>query len=157
MPTHYEGSEEEQAALNLFIALMRGSEAFFSRLHHCLDGFDLTPSQFGVLETLYHLGPLTSSQIAEKHLRSRNNLSVVIRNLERDGLIVRKSCPKDRRSHWVELSPSGRVLIEGVFPRFVAELVRECSALDGGEQEQLRFLMKKLGRAAGKDGPRGAS
>jgi MarR family 2-MHQ and catechol resistance regulon transcriptional repressor len=147
MPTHHEGTLEEESALNMFIALTRGTDAFFARLHNCLIGFDLTPSQFGVLETLYHLGPLTSSQIAEKHLRSRNNLSVVIANLERDGMIARKICPNDRRSHWIELTETGRTRIEQAFPHFLRGLLRECSVLSQDEQELLRGLMKKLGHA----------
>jgi MarR family 2-MHQ and catechol resistance regulon transcriptional repressor len=146
LPTHHQGSEEERLALNLFIALSRGAEAFFSRLHGALGSSDLTPSQFGVLETLFHLGPLTSSQLAEKHLRSRNNLSVVIRNLERDGLVVRKTCPMDRRAHWIELTDAGRNKISQLFPIFLRGLVKECGVLEPSEQAVLRDLLKKLGR-----------
>ncbi len=145
MPTHYKGNAEEELALNMFIALARGTEAFFARLHSVLSAADLTPSQFGVLETLYHLGPLTASQIADKHLRSRNNLSVVIRNLEREGLVARRLCPNDRRAHWIELTDLGSRKISAVFPGFVENLVRECSSLNTHEQTELRRLMKLLG------------
>lgn len=149
MPSHYEGTETERAALDLMIKLARGGEAFLGRLHGPVQEAGLTTSQFGVLETLWHLGPLRPSEIAEKHLRSRNNLTVVIDHLERDGLIERVRCPKDRRAHHVHLTPAGRARIEAVFPSFVAGLVREASVLTPQEQATLGDLLRKLGKGGG--------
>ncbi|RYG73941.1 MarR family transcriptional regulator, partial [bacterium] len=67
-------------------------------------------------------------------------------HLERDGLIERVKCPKDRRAHHVHLTPAGRTRIEAVFPLFVADLVREASVLDPDEQATLGALLRKLGR-----------
>jgi MarR family 2-MHQ and catechol resistance regulon transcriptional repressor len=146
MPTHYEGTAEQRCALDLFIKLARASEAFFARCSEPVQGGGLTPTQFGVLETLWHLGPLTPSQLAEKHLKSRNNLSVVIENLHRDGLVRREQCPKDRRAHYIHLTDLGRDRIAALFPPFVDAVVREASALSVEEQEGLSHLLKKLGQ-----------
>lgn len=146
MPTHYDGTEEERRALDLMIKVARGSEAFFARLSAPMADAGLTPSQFGVLETLYHLGPLMPSQLAEKHLKSRNNLTVVIDHLERDNLVRRERCPRDRRASWIHLTDLGRTQIEAVLPSFVACVVQESSVLTPEEQDQLAFLMRKLGK-----------
>ena len=57
MPTHYKGTEEERRALDVFIKLMRAAESVADRTGGPMAAAGLTPSQFGVLETLYHLGP----------------------------------------------------------------------------------------------------
>ena len=60
-----------------------------------LSDHNLTISQFGVLEALYHLGPLSQRQLADKILRSSGNLTMVIDNLERDGLVRRDADPEE--------------------------------------------------------------
>jgi MarR family 2-MHQ and catechol resistance regulon transcriptional repressor len=102
--------------------------------------------QFGVLETLLHLGPLMPSQLAEKHLKSRNNVTVVIDHLERDGLVRRQRCLMDRRAQWIHLTDEGRRTIEAVFPCFVEAVVADTSVLTDEEQDQLCVLLKKLGK-----------
>ena len=107
----------------------------------------LTPSQFGVLESLYHLGPMMPSQIADKHLKSRNNFTVVIDNLEKQGLVRRERCQADRRVVWVHLSEAGRARIEELFPRFVRVVVEDLQSRTREEQEQLGALLPRLGRS----------
>ena len=146
MPTKFRGTEQETLALDLFIKLARASEAVGDRVSRSLAGSELTSTQFGVLETLYHLGRLMPSQLAEKHLRSRNNLTVVIDKLEAQGLVVRERCPSDRRAQWVSLTPLGRKKIERLLPVFVKEVVQDFSALEEAEQQELNRLLRKLGR-----------
>ena len=81
MPTHHAGTTEEVRALNAFIKLTRSTEALMARLSHCGTLEDLTISQFGVLETLYHLGPMCQSEIGSKLLRSGGNITLGIDNL----------------------------------------------------------------------------
>ena len=146
MATHYQGSVEERRALDLLIKLARAADSFFDRIDDPVQASGLTMGQFGVLETLYHLGPQKPSGLAEKHLRSRNNLTVVLDNMERDGLITRSRCPRDRRSQWVHLTDIGRARIEAVLPPFVRGVLAAASALTPQEQAQLGDLLRKLGR-----------
>ena len=148
MPTRHEGSDAERGALDLMIKLARASDTFLGRLAGPVQECGLTMSGFGVLETLWHLGPLRPTEIAAKHLRSRNNLTVVIDHLERDGLIERVKCPNDRRAHHVHLTSEGRARIEDAFPRFLIGLVREASVLTREEQGQLSDLLRKLGQGS---------
>ena len=78
MPTHYQGSPESRLALDTFIKLTRAVNAFENRLyaHDVIEG--LTPSQFGVLETLYHLGPLCQGEVSSKLLKSSGNITLVV-------------------------------------------------------------------------------
>ncbi len=146
MATKYRGTEEQRLSLDLLIKLARASDAVAERTGRRFERAGLTATQFGVLETLYHLGRLMPSQLAEKHLRSRNNLTVVVDKLEGNGLVQRERCPNDRRAQWVSLTDEGRKLIERIFPTFVDELVKDFSVLSADEQRQLGELLRKLGK-----------
>ena len=69
MPTHYKRSPDEITTLNAFIELTRASNTLHQQLSRSLAEYNLTESQFGVLEALYHLGPLNQRSIGEKILK----------------------------------------------------------------------------------------
>ncbi len=46
----------------------------------------LTESQFGVLDSLFHLGPMKQKEIGKKILKSGGNITMVINNLEKRGI-----------------------------------------------------------------------
>ena len=146
MPTHYQGSEKERRALDVYIKLFRASESVASRTIGPVTAAGLTPSQFGVLETLYHLGPLMVSQLADKHLKSRNNFTIVVDNLEKQGLVRRERTSEDRRAVWVHLTEAGREKIEQIIPEHVQVVVQDMDVLNAEEQEQLGALLRRLGR-----------
>ena len=108
MATRYGGSVEERAALDAYIKVWRAAHAMEARANRHLAAHTLTISQFGVLEALHHLGPLSKRQLADKILRSSGNLTMVIDNLERDGLVGRERDLKDRRVMTVSLTPRGQ-------------------------------------------------
>ena len=146
MPTHYSGTPQETLALNTLIKLTRSVDSLASRLSQRGTLGELTESQFGVLETLYHLGSMCQNQIAAKILKSSGNLTMVIDNLEKHGLVRRTRDLEDRRKVQVSLTDEGRQLIGQVFPGQVAAITEEMSALTPQEQETLGSLCRKLGQ-----------
>ena len=145
MPTHFTGSRAEMRTLNTFIKLTRCTNSLLARLAERNSIGDLTYSQFAVLEALYHLGPLTQGVISQKVLKSGSNMTTVIDNLERDGLVRRERDTNDRRVIHVHLTEAGSQKVEQVLPGHVAALVEEFSVLSVAEQETLGALCKKLG------------
>ena len=146
MPTHYSGSPSELLTLDTFIKLTRCTNSVLGRLADRNTIGDLTWSQFAVLEALYHLGPMTQGEISAKVLKSGSNMTTVIDNLERDGLVRRERDEKDRRVIHVYLTEAGIGKVEAVLPGHVAALVEEFCVLSAQEQETLGELCKKLGR-----------
>lgn len=145
MPTHFQGTSRERAALDVYIKLLRCADSVTSRLAPNLERHGLTFSQFGVMEALYHLGPLCLSELARKILRSGGNLTMVAKNLERHGFVRRVQDSTDRRVHRLELTASGKSLIRKVFKAHVSNLTRQMARLASGEQKELARLCKKLG------------
>ena len=142
-------SNETYRALNTYTKLMRSAESVTSRVHRVLAEPKLTISQFGVLEALYHKGPLCQRDIAAKILKSTGNITLVIDNLEKQGLVRRERDNEDRRYLTVHLTESGTSLITRVFADVEAEIVAEMAALSENEQELLGQLCKKLGKKGG--------
>lgn len=145
MGTRYQGTPKERRALDAYIKLSRASESLMARLSAKLAAHDLTMSQFGVLEVLYHLGPLCQRDLGKKLLKSGGNITLVIDNLERRGLVERIRDRRDRRYVSVHLTEAGRALIEKVLPAHVAAIVEELSVLSPREQEALGALCKRVG------------
>ncbi len=146
MPTHYQGTPEEALALDTFIKLTRAADSFCARLYSRGTMGDLTPTQFGVMESLYHLGPMSQGEIGAKLLKSGGNMTLVVDNLEKQGLVRRQRDLEDRRVVTVSLTPAGRELIGGIFPGHVAAIVEEMSVLSAEEQQNLGRLCRKLGK-----------
>lgn len=138
--------KETYRALNTYTKLMRAAESVTSRVHRVLAEPKLTISQFGVLEALHHKGPLCQRDIAAKILKSTGNITLVIDNLEKHGLVRRERDNEDRRYLTVHLTETGTVLIARVYAEVEAEIVTEMASLDENEQELLGQLCKKLGK-----------
>ncbi len=150
MGTHYQGASEERLALDLYIKLSRAADSVNQRVNRHLQDAHLTVSQFGVIEALYHLGPMTPGILCDKILRSTGNLTLVIDNLEKRRLVVRTQNPEDRRSIIIALTPAGKALVEEVFPQHVATIVQEMAVLTPEEQRHLAALCRKLGLQIGR-------
>ena len=149
MPTRYKGSATEVLALDTFIKMVRSLNAVQAQLLPALQKESgLTESQFGVLEAIHHLGPLTQTQLCAKILRSGSNVTTVIDNLERDGLVRRERGANDRRVQLVSLTPKGDELIRRILPVHVSRITTVLGALSEQEQRELGRLCRKLGSAS---------
>ena len=147
MGTHYQGTKAETDALNAYIKLMRAAESVTARAHSLLPK-EITLSQFGVLETLLHRGPLCQTELAGKLLKSGGNITLIVDNLEKAGLVTRERDKEDRRFITVSLTPKGRTFITDLFPKVAASIAREFGALSPAEQFTLGWLCKKIGTPA---------
>jgi len=145
MPTHYQGTPDEIRSLNTFIRFTRAYESFMARLMKQGSLGNLTLSQFGVLETLYHLGPMCQGEVSAKLLKSSGNITLVLDNLEKRDLIRRQRDQEDRRMVMISLAPAGETLIKEVLPVQISAIVEELSVLSPEEQQILGDLCKKLG------------
>ena len=108
-------------------------------------------SDFQLLETLLHKGPLTISDIQAKVLLASGSMTAAVDRLEKKGLIIRKTTTADRRARLLELTPEGRLAIEGAFKEHSQDLERVMSVLDTDEKEQMYVHLKKLGQFAAED------
>ena len=147
-PSRYRGDRAERLALSTYLKLTRASETLWNRLTPGLQQHDLTPSQFGVLEALYHLGPMHQCELGARILKSSGNMTLVIDNLEKRGLARRERSLEDRRFIQVHLTEAGERLIRAVFPAHAVAIARQLAVLTQEEQRALGNLCRKLGAVA---------
>ncbi len=136
----------QRRALGAYVKLMRAAEAATQRIHRHLTPVGLTLSQFGILEALHALGPLCQRDLAAKILKTSGNVTLVIDNLEKRGLVQRERSADDRRYITVSLTPTGDALIRDVFPRHAQAVHDDMNILTPAEQAELGQLCRKLGK-----------
>lgn len=138
--------KQEVVALGTFVKLMRAAESVSADVHKEIGEAGLSISQFGILEALYHLGPMSQKDIGRKILKSAGNITMVLDNLEKRQLAVRNRSEEDRRYYQVSLTDKGESLIKTIFPLHSRRITNRMSALTGDEQKTLGGLLKKLGQ-----------
>lgn len=137
-------------ALNTYTKLMRAAESVTNRVNRFMSAANLTISQFGVMEALLHKGSLCQRDIAAKILKSTGNITLVIDNLEKRGLVRRERDNDDRRYLTVHLTDAGTELITRVFADVETAIVAEMAILSENDQEMLGSLCKILGMKGGR-------
>lgn len=138
--------EGQRTALGLWVALARCYATYAKAIATKVQEYDLTTPQFGTLEALYHLGPLSLGELADKLLVTGGNVTYVMDRLESRGLVARYRSEDDRRVVHARLTPEGRRLVAGVFPGHAEYVEHLCRHLDVEEQEELRRMLKELGK-----------
>jgi MarR family 2-MHQ and catechol resistance regulon transcriptional repressor len=129
--------DAERRALDAYVKLRRAVNALQAREAETLREAGLTESQF--------LGAMCQKELARKILKSAGNLTTVIGNLERNGLVTRCRSGADRRVMTIDLTRRGRRLVQSIFPRHAAVLTRAFAVLEPEEQLRLGSLCKRLG------------
>ncbi|MGD8320365.1 MAG: MarR family transcriptional regulator [Gemmatimonadota bacterium] len=147
LPADRDWSPQTERALRLWIVLARSYSTFARAVAGKVQEYGLTTPQFGVLEALHHLGPLSLGELADKLLVTGGNVTYVMDRLEEQGLAYRERSPSDRRIIQAKLTHEGKALIARVFPEHGAYIEKLAGNLSVEEQDVARTLLKKLGRA----------
>ena len=134
-------------AMKTVVRLERVSLKLNNKATSYLSSNDLTFNQFKVLEVLYHRGNLNVSSITKLTMSTPGNITVVIKNLKRDGWITSIKDPKDNRASILTISPKGTEIIEKVFPSHAKNLKEYLNVLDDEELNTLYNLLNKVYKA----------
>jgi MarR family transcriptional regulator, 2-MHQ and catechol-resistance regulon repressor len=145
MKTTKQYGKKIDLALSLWVKLSRAHATISHLTATNINTFNLTPAQFGVVECLGHLGPMLIGDLTKKHLVSGGNMTVVVDNLEKEGIVRRSVSKKDRRAFYVQLTPKGKRLFHKIFIQHAEYVATLTSVLTETEQTELGSLLKKLG------------
>lgn len=134
--------KDNQTALHTMIILRHAMTTINKLENQLFKAHDLTPMQFGVLEVLYSKGNLRIQDLIDKLFATSGNMTVVIKNMVRDGWIYKTSDPSDKRAFLVGLTPKGREKIETVLPLHAQNVHQIFSVLTTEQQNQLADLLR---------------
>lgn len=136
---------ETERALKLFVVLTRASKVILEESQKTIEKHGLNPTEFAVLELLYHKGRQPIQKIGQKILLRSGSMTYVVDKLEKRGLLERVFCEEDRRITYMSITPEGVELITSMFPEHAETIESIMSALTVEEQEQAIALIRKLG------------
>jgi MarR family 2-MHQ and catechol resistance regulon transcriptional repressor len=125
---------------------MQTSKAVQERMRLEITKYNLSITEFSVLEVLYNKGKQTIQQIGKSILISSGSMTYVIDKLEQRGILYRNACPDDRRVIHVTLTDDGNELIENIMPKHQELVDYMLGSLNNDEAETLVKLLKKVSK-----------
>ncbi|WP_408005965.1 MarR family winged helix-turn-helix transcriptional regulator [Rossellomorea vietnamensis] len=137
--------QDTKQSLKLFIVLSRAFKALNEEINKNIQENGLNPTEFAVLELLYHKGDQPLQQIGGKILLASGSITYVVDKLEKKGYLKRVACPKDRRVTYAQITENGRGLIDDIFPNHENRIHELMSALSPDEKVETIQMLKKLG------------
>ncbi|MGH9040334.1 MAG: MarR family winged helix-turn-helix transcriptional regulator [Acidimicrobiia bacterium] len=109
----------------------------------------LSPTLLATLASVAAAGPLTLGELAVREKVAPPTITRAVAGLESDGLVVRRIDPADRRVARVEVTPTGRRLLERARTRKNAWLVRRLRGLPSDDVRRLTEAVGALEALAG--------
>jgi len=137
-------------SLKLYIVLSRAYKAINEQVNKLIQDNGLNPTEFAVLELLYHKGDQPLQQIGGKILIASGSITYVVDKLEQKEFLQRVACPSDRRVTYAQITEKGKAFIENVFPEHEKNIHDLMSRLSVEERDEAIRLLKKLGLPSGK-------
>jgi MarR family transcriptional regulator, organic hydroperoxide resistance regulator len=104
-------------------------------------GYDVTPEQWGVLARLREEEGTNQTQLGEKTLKDRHNITRILNLLEKRGYVERRPDETDKRVYRVYLTKAGRATLEELAPMVLSH---RKSTFKGLTQEDLRTMRTLL-------------
>jgi MarR family transcriptional regulator, 2-MHQ and catechol-resistance regulon repressor len=132
-------------AIDLFLVLQKTYRTMLARVEESKKKVGLGDSDFRVLETLFHEGPLPVNAIGEIIDLTTGSITTAVDRMEAKWLVARKYHPTDGRIRLVELTSKGRRLIEKACTQLTAEMDAAFASLSQTERRTLIEMLKRVG------------
>lgn len=140
--------KKQDPSLKLFVVLSKAYRSITNHIEADIRKKGLNPTEFGVLELLFHQGDQPLQKIGDKILLASGSITYVVDKLEKKGYLVRIPCEEDRRITFASITDKGKELLESIFPDHWKQIERITAGLSADEKETAIELIKKLGMHA---------
>jgi len=137
-----------EAALRLWVILSRAQAAVAHHAAADVARHGLTLAEFGILEALYHRGPMLLGEVQKRILVSSGGITFLVDRLAAKGLVERRTCEADRRARYAALTPAGSAWVAEIFPAHAAVIARAVSAVSEEDQQVAADILRTIGRSA---------
>lgn len=131
-------------SMSTWMQLYRAFKKIRTKEMAYIKSHDLTMNQFEVLEVLYHRGDLSVGAITKLTLGTSGNVTVVIKNLVRDGFVNSIPDPDDKRTYIISITKKGKDIIKELFPGHAKNFEEYFKVLNQDDMETLFKLLRKL-------------
>src|SRR5665213_856010 len=104
----------------------------------------ISPARFSALVHLAFHGVDNVGQLAAHERVSRPTMTRLVRDMEADGLVRRRTDASDRRGVLVQLTKKGRDIVDKVRNDKIALISRRLQSLDSPTREAMRLTLRAL-------------
>lgn len=136
--------DEADLSMRIWIQLLRSFNKIRAKELKYIQEFDLTMMQFQVLEVLYHRGELNIGAITNLAMSTPGNITVVVKNLKKEGFILSTKDKNDKRTSILTISDKGKKVIEELFPNHAKNFEEYFEVFSKDEKETMYSLLRKL-------------
>jgi DNA-binding MarR family transcriptional regulator len=142
-------SGEDHPGYRALMELLRTADTVWNASRVFFERWDLSPSQFNVLNLL-HFNPagLSQTDLSRQLIMHRSNLTGLVDRLEKRGLVARREVAADRRAYSVVLTPAGARLLRDILPRYYEEAARVWDRLPVRRAAELIADLQQVARNA---------
>ena len=134
-----------EAATHVWWVLWKAAHAIEQNAVRSVSASGLGLSEFAVLEALLHKGPQPVNVIGKKVLLTSGSITAAVDRLESKKLVRRTADTGDLRARIVQLTETGRRLIERAFQQHAIDMEETMTVLRSSERTELVRLLKKAG------------
>ena len=114
---------DKNMAVKSMVVMRKAFRTIDAKVSETFKEFNLTPTQFGVMDVLNAKGRMKIGELIDRMLATSGNMTVVIKNMEKKGWLTREACQTDKRAFEVDLTDEGRRIIKQQSPH-ISELLR---------------------------------
>lgn len=134
-----------------WISVARACQLMQQTLTRALAPLDIKPPHLDILINLYRFDGISQQELARKLLVGRSNMSMLLPQLEKRGLIERRGDEKDKRVLRLSLTASGRLLSEQAMEiqttlidkSLADEPIEECLMVAQSMERLIQRLLKE--------------
>ena len=142
----YRGIEADISHLEAVAALRNAAKQLHLAQEHWAESQGLSEGRLGLLIVLHRVGEegISLGRLAELQRVTPRNVTGLVDNLEKDGLVERVPDPEDRRSVRARLTAAGRARIDSIWKPTIDQQFPLTRGFTREELVQLRHLCLKL-------------
>src|SRR5664279_969182 len=139
--------DEDHPGYRALMELLRTADTVWNASRVFFERWDLSPSQFNVLNLLYpNPGGLSQTDLSRQLIMHRSNLTGLVDRLEKRGLVARREVVADRRAYSVVLTAAGTRLLREILPRYYEEATRVWDRLPARRATELIADLQQVTR-----------
>jgi DNA-binding MarR family transcriptional regulator len=138
-------SGEADSRYRALIELLRTADTLWDASRVFFARWDLSPSQFNILNLL-RLSPdgLSQSDLSRELLTHRSNVTGLIDRLEQRGLVTRNDAAGDRRAYSLALTPAGSALLRQILPGYFKNATAVWGGISDRRAEELAACLRQI-------------
>ena len=136
---------ESKLHLKALVVFLRSSQTLQEKVKKDMEQYGVNPTEFAVLELLYHKGEQPIQHIGKKILLASSSITYVVDKLESKGFVERKACKTDRRVTYAHITEEGKSFMDRAFPQHEEAIKELFGDFSEEELKTMIGLMKKVG------------